>query len=89
MQDVSTPAIPVSPVHIWRELTGGGLPVEFLKWLAAQWEMWGGTTDEGREARWLRDDHPGDYRANRQDILGAFSEWLCARHAAFWRPDET
>lgn len=30
----------ISPVHIWRATTGGGLPVDYLRWLASQWELY-------------------------------------------------
>ncbi len=28
-----------SPVHVWRELTGGGRPVDYLNWLSAKYEQ--------------------------------------------------
>lgn len=29
-----------SPVHVWRHLTGGGRPVDYLNWLAAKYEQY-------------------------------------------------
>lgn len=29
----------ISPYHIWLSATGGGLMVEYLRWLAAMWEQ--------------------------------------------------
>lgn len=30
----------MSYVHVWRQLTGGGLPVDYLRWLSAMWEQY-------------------------------------------------
>lgn len=30
----------ISRVHIWKAATGGGLPVDYLRWLAAMWEQY-------------------------------------------------
>ena len=29
-----------SPVHVWRHLTGGGRPVDYLNWLSAKYEQY-------------------------------------------------
>lgn len=49
------PTVPPSAVHIWREVSGGGRPVEYLRWLSAQWEIFfrygpiSGITERDRE----------------------------------------
>lgn len=32
----------MSRAHIWRATTGGGLPVDYLRWLSAMWERYDG-----------------------------------------------
>jgi hypothetical protein len=55
----------IDKVNIWFDLTGGGKPVEYLRWLAAMWEQY---------AVWYRAE--GDHRQPPRD---QFDEWLVGR----------
>jgi hypothetical protein len=52
-------------VCMWRNLTGGGLPVDYLCWLAAMWEQF---------VDWYAVD--GDHYRDR---MGQFDDWLIGR----------
>jgi hypothetical protein len=69
----------ISPVHIWRATTGGGLPVDYLRWLSAMFEQFRYATPEGRHLA-ARLDHAGVTPAHIASYLRApFNDWLVAR----------
>jgi hypothetical protein len=56
----------VSYVHLWREETGGGRPVDYLKWLAKSWEAYKTSRIDAGEGTWLAFDMWMLLRKNRK-----------------------
>lgn len=59
----------ISRVQIWIKATGGGLPVDYLRWLSALWEQYrhdalASATREGFD-QWLVARFSGDPYAHR------------------------
>lgn len=57
-----------SPVHVWRHLTGGGRPVDYLNWLSAKYEQY---LHENQFLEGLIEDLAGktSSQRNRQQFL--------------------
>ena len=78
---------PVSYVHIWRAATGGGRPVDYLRWLAAMWEHYRTATHDGLtlEARLAGSDvNP---RCIASHMREPFKEWLVGKFNSPMQPE--
>jgi len=81
---------PPSIIHIWRKLTGGGTPADFLRWEAAAFERYRSATREGLalEARLAIEVRPADILPAMRE---PFAYWLAAsiQSEADWSSDKT
>lgn len=60
-----------SAIHIWKAATGGGRPVDYLRWLSAMWELF---ANEWQPEHYGR-SRPALLSEQRED----FYIWLTAR----------
>lgn len=67
--------------HIWKSAVGSGSAVEYLQWLAAQWELWCNTSSEGRAAANARANDVDLWAAMRDVSICRFTRWVRLRFA--------
>lgn len=66
-----------SPIHIWRAVTGGGKPVDYLRWLASQWEIYVHTPEYRRMYGYFSEHYFGNKLS--QVLRDTFRAWISER----------
>lgn len=61
----------ISRAHVWRQASGGGLPVDFLNWLAAMWEQF--------DAEMREELYGFHVYFSIEDRRAHFDDWLLGR----------